>query len=325
MKDIEIYLLSFLTSAAGAWLIMSYGQKMGLLDIPNHRSSHQRIVPKCGGIGILMAFIAACLMMGARAMPALWIPALLSGLLGFWGGDLHKLTAKIRLLLQFCCAATFLLLSGSSSDMLWPIMHLFFMIFIVGTANFYNFMDGIDGIASVTGIIGFLLLSVFIGLNDMDEKYAVMCNVLAISCFGFLGFNFPRAKVFMGDIGSVFLGFVFACMVYMLSETPVDFLVMISFLSTFYFDELFTMLRRLFNHDSLLEPHRKHIYQLLVNELSIKHWKVSVLYGIIQLSVGFSIIHFGGHNIYFILCLYSLYIPIFTIASIMVCKMVAAK
>jgi Fuc2NAc and GlcNAc transferase len=100
----------------------------------------------------------------------------------------------------------------------------------------------------------------------------------------------PKAKVFMGDVGSILLGFVFAAMVVMLSKSFLDFVCLAGFLFPFYADELTTMAVRIRDRENLLRPHRRHIYQLLANEMGIDHWKVSVGYGALQLVVGLSIL-----------------------------------
>ena len=89
----------------------------------------------------------------------------------------------------------------------------------------------------------------------------------------------------MGDVGSIFLGFLFAGIVTILSRNFLDFLCLASFLLPFYADEITTMYIRLSHNESLLKPHRKHLYQILVNELGIAHWKVSIGYGIAQLLI----------------------------------------
>ena len=113
---------------------------------------------------------------------------------------------------------------------------------------------------------------------------------MALSCLGFLPFNLPRARVFIGDVGSIVLGGVFAGLVYLSSHTLLDFLCMTSFLFPFYVDELTTMFVRLRDGENLTQPHRRHIYQLLANERQIPHWRISVGYGFFQLLVGVSVL-----------------------------------
>ncbi|MCL2670354.1 MAG: hypothetical protein FWE89_06680, partial [Syntrophaceae bacterium] len=96
----------------------------------------------------------------------------------------------------------------------------------------------------------------------------------------------PRAKVFMGDVGSILLGFVFAGLAVTLARDFLETICLAAFLFPFYADELTTMAIRLRDRENLLKPHRRHLYQLLVNQLGIAHWKITVLYGVVQLLVG---------------------------------------
>ena len=183
---------------------------------------------------------------------------------------------------------------------------LIWTVFIVGTGNFYNFMDGINGIAGITGIIGFGLLSGYIFMHDGHAVLSTLALCMSLSCLGFLPLNMPTAKVFMGDIGSILLGSVFASLVFLASKTALDFLCMVSFLFTFYADEFATMFVRLRDGENLTQAHRRHIYQLLANEKGIAHWKVSVGFGFLQLAVGVGAIFvkpFGARAVFLVLLL----------------------
>ena len=103
-------------------------------------------------------------------------------------------------------------------------------------------MDGINGIAGLTGLIGFGLMAYFSYFILNTHDIFLMSTVLAAGCIGFLPFNFPRARVFMGDVGSIFLGFVFASFVVKLSTSINVFLCLLMFLSTFYADAVITIL-----------------------------------------------------------------------------------
>jgi len=104
---------------------------------------------------------------------------------------------------------------------------------------------------------------------------------MAWACGGFLPFNLPKDRVFMGDVGSILLGFVYACLVVCFAKTFGDFVVLIGFLFPFYADELVIMYVRIRDGQSLTLPHRRHLYQLIANELNISHWKVSAAFGVL--------------------------------------------
>lgn len=326
MKDfISLSLLSFIVGGFGAWFLMKYGVRIGINDIPNHRSSHSQAIPKGGGIGILLTLVIVSLILSIPM--GFWLPALIMALISFWGGDKHRLSVKERLVLQFCCSMFFLVFFFYSRQVALSTYLLCapISVFIVGTSNFYNFMDGIDGIAGITGVVGFLLLSFYSRISGTGDVYGVLCLALAFSCFGFLCFNVPKAKVFLGDIGSILLGFVFACLTVVLSENIIDFIVIAGFIAPFYLDEISTMIVRIKNGDSLIIAHRKHIYQLLANEAEISHWKISLGYGIVQMMIGLSIIFLKPKGIYFILLAYLVYSIIFAVFSIIIRKRVSSQ
>ncbi|MCK5541124.1 MAG: glycosyltransferase family 4 protein [Desulfobacterales bacterium] len=306
MQNILIVFISFLFGCLGAWIIHKIGYKLGVLDVPNERSSHTKDIPKGGGIGILAAFVFSSIII--KIPITFWVPALVLSIVSFFG-DKVELSVKFRLLIQFICSFIFLInffYSAQVHLLTWFLIFPF-AVFIVGTSNFYNFMDGINGIAGVTGAVGFFLLAFYGYISGAVTNYNVLAIAVVFACTGFLLFNIPKAKVFMGDIGSVLLGFVFACMVVSFSRTLLEFIFLVGFLFPFYADELITMFVRIRNGDSLNIPHRQHIYQLLANEYEIEHWKVSTAYGVIQLAIGMAIIFLQNYS----------YIPV--IALLLMC------
>jgi Fuc2NAc and GlcNAc transferase len=163
-------------------------------------------------------------------------------------------------------------------------------VFVVATANVYNFMDGINGIAAISGLVAFALLAVSGWLRGEPSSWVLLAAVLAASCAGFLPFNFPRARVFMGDVGSVLLGFAFALFAVAWSRDLADLVMFGLFLFPFYADELVSLPPRLRSGDSLTRPHRRHVYQILVNQMARPHWQIAILYAIVQAAVALTAI-----------------------------------
>lgn len=281
------YLMSAILGGSGAWLAGRFGEQLGLLDRPTERSSHYTPTPKGGGIGILTAFILVCL---ATGVPNLfWIPASLISVLGLYC-DRSDLSPKVRIYIQIAAAVVIILGTKKWLGNPWLlIMVPFAAVFVVGTANFYNFMDGINGIAGISGIISFGFLAFFALDSNNYSSFVTLSICMSFACVGFIPFNFPRAKVFMGDVGSVLLGFVFAAMVVLFAKSLTDFICLAAFLFPFYADEVTTMVVRIRDGEKLSQPHRRHLYQLMANELKISHWKVSTGYGLLQLIVGTSV------------------------------------
>ena len=329
MKYLILYIASLVLGGAGAWLISRWGNGFGLLDKANDRSSHEGVVPKGGGIGILTAFFVSSIVL---SMPkSFWIPAVILSLFSLLG-DRVNLSSKLRLAIQFGAAGLFLfgmdhlLFFGLSQDLHYSMKYLVFIltvifmaVYIVGTANYYNFIDGINGIAGITGVIGFGLLAFYASsYPGADYSLVILSICISLSCLGFLPLNMPKAKVFMGDVGSVLLGFVFAAMVVLLSKSFLDFVCLAGFLFPFYADELTTLIVRIRGGDRLTKPHRRHLYQLLANEMRIDHWKVSVGYGLLQLFVGVSILLLKPMGLLVILLLLVAYFSGFSLLSFVV-------
>jgi Fuc2NAc and GlcNAc transferase len=314
-----IYILSICLSVVGAWLVGRYGHRLELLATPNERSSHRVVTPKGGGIGILAGFFVCALLMKVSIF--LWTPAVLLSVISFVG-DRYHLAPIIRLLFQF--AGSFIFLFGLWN--VYPLSSAGYLIiiplsvYIVGTTNYFNFMDGINGIAGIAGFVGFGLLAMFAHGKEIDSAMEVVSVALSLGCLAFLPFNLPKARVFMGDVGSILLGFVFATIAIMLADSLLELLCLSLFLFPFYADETTTELIRLRDGEKLWTPHRRHLYQILVNEYSIAHWKVSLGYGLVQLFVGASILYFLKLGMPIVLPMFFLYFVSFSVISLILRK-----
>jgi Fuc2NAc and GlcNAc transferase len=280
-----IFVLSgFFLGAAGAWAISRLAPRLGLIDEPESRSSHARPTPRGGGIGI---WLVVALGGGTGLLSP--VPALagwLVGMVSLWD-DLRPLSAWLRLASQLGLAAVALVFvwqDPSPAIMFWLVPGV---LFVAGTANFFNFMDGINGIAACSGLVAFTLLALFAALSGADAGMMWFCGAMAAACAGFLPFNVPKARVFMGDVGSVTLGFLFALCTISLAGSWPDFVCMAFFLFPFYADTLTTLFVRWRDGERLSQAHRRHLYQLLANEYGLPHWLVCLVYAIVQCVCGF--------------------------------------
>jgi Fuc2NAc and GlcNAc transferase len=308
-----LYLVSIVLGGLGAQLVSRYGNRVGLSDLPNKRSSHHIPTPKGGGIGIFATFLAVSLVL--HISPFFWVPIAAVSLIGLYG-DRVDLSPKIRLLVQFAGALT-LILGGRSFSQGWGLFLIpLWAIYIVGTANFYNFMDGINGIAGITGIIAFSLLAVFAYSTKMTMPLVILPACIFLSCAGFLPFNIPKAKAFIGDVGSYFLGFTFASFVFLFSKNFLDLICLASFLFPFYADELTTMAIRIRDGENLFNAHRRHLYQILVNERRFPHWSTAIAYGILQVLIGGTVLALRSHGIFAVLSFVLFCFFAFTLVSI---------
>jgi Fuc2NAc and GlcNAc transferase len=266
-----------LSSIILTYSLRAYAQQRQLLDIPNERSSHSLPTPKGGGIAIVLVFIAVAsyLYFFAELSTDLFLlllcvlPVSIVSLLD----DIFILSAKIRLLVQSISALFALyILGGVSSinlglisiDGLW--INIVAFISILWFTNLYNFLDGLDGYAAAEAV--FVGVSVYILFQNELGLY------LALASLGFLVFNWPKASLFMGDVGSAPIGFIFAIlMLYDAGDS--NFLTWIILLSLFWFDATITLFRRFMNKEKLSQAHKKHMYQRL-NQAGWSHQKVLI-------------------------------------------------
>jgi Fuc2NAc and GlcNAc transferase len=267
---IVVVLLSLVLTGA----LRRYALSRSIMDIPNARSSHSVATPRGGGVAIVLAFLL-CLpvlgylnLVGLEVLIGLGCAAALIAIIGFMDDHGH-IAARWRLLGHFCAAtwALFWLgglpplqLMGVSVDFGW-VGHILAAFYLVWMLNLYNFMDGIDGIASVEAIFacfGACLLYWFVGLPQLIW----LPFLLAMSVIGFLFWNFPPARIFMGDAGSGFLGIVLGIISIQAAWTSSQlFWSWLILVGVFVVDATYTLARRLMRGDKIYEAHRSHAYQ----------------------------------------------------------------
>ena len=268
---VSIATLAGIVSFGFCWLLTRAGGIM--LDNPGRRSLHDKPIPKGGGVGIILGVIAAFLFFSGFSAQVKWIVTLgiTLGLFSFLD-DLYNLSPLIRLIVQGVLGAT-LITQGVWSQHLpfpnmswpWPWMGVIFSwLLLVWMVNLYNFMDGMDGFAGCMAVIGFGGLSI-LGWQAGDLEYFIVCLVIVVSTAGFLLFNFPPARLFMGDVGSTALGFWAAGMILWGDKKGIFPLwVGLLIFSPFIVDATFTLFRRLFKGEKIWQAHRSHCYQRLV-------------------------------------------------------------
>jgi len=277
------------------WVLRRYALKRSLLDIPNARSSHSAPTPRGGGVAIVITFLLAVgLLAVAQLVSWTSLAALLGSgafvaLVGFLDDHGH-IAARWRLLTHFFAAiwvlawlggAPPLIVFGTTFDLSWTGVGLA-SVYLVWLLNLYNFMDGIDGIASVEAIsvcLGGYLLYMLTG----QFALATLPLVLGVSVAGFLCWNFPPARIFMGDAGSGFLGIALGTLSLQAGwVAPELFWSWLILLGVFVCDATFTLIRRLMRGDKVYEAHRSHAYQYASRQFG-RHLPVTVAVGAINL------------------------------------------
>ena len=229
-----------------------------VLDIPNERSLHERPTPRTGGIGLMLA-AALTVLVFAAGPRAIVVPALCLAAV-FLIDDVRGLPVLPRFLAQFAAAIWFLAASGPYGWLLFPLL----MLGIVWSSNLYNFMDGSNGLAGGMAVIGFAAYALAANAAG-DAEIALLAAVVAGASAGFLVWNFDPARIFLGDAGSIPLGFLAAAIgVLGWSRGLWPFWFPALVFSTFIVDSGLTLAKRLVHRENPFQAHRSHYYQRLI-------------------------------------------------------------
>ena len=276
------YLIIIVLLFLAELLYFKIADRCNIIDKPNERSSHSRITLRGGGIIFYIGALAYFLTSGLEYpwfMLALTLVAFIS-----FVDDVHSVSQRVRLVCQFSAMALMFYQWGLFGWSWWWILAA--LIVCTGIINAYNFMDGINGI---TGGYSLVILAVLAYVNRtmvtfVEEGliYTMLCAV-GVFCF----FNFRRrAKCFAGDVGSVSIAFVLLFLIGKLVMVTEDF-SWIVLLVVYGVDSVLTIVHRLMLHENIGLPHRKHLYQIMANELKIPHVVVSLVYMVVQAAVMF--------------------------------------
>lgn len=254
-------------------LLTEWAHRRAFLDVPNHRSSHAVATPRIGGVAIVLSVLSGAAVLhliGAglgRDTTVVLAGAVAIAVLGLLD-DFRQLPALARLVVQTAIAAGVVTTIGSAPLPWLPLdgwaASMVTVLWIVTLTNAYNFMDGIDGIAGAQALVGGLGWTA-VGILVGSPALAAMGLLLAAASSGFLLHNWHPARVFMGDAGSGFFGFLFAALPLLAPPGRVSVVwCAVLLMWPFLFDTGFTLLRRASRGENVLTAHRSHIYQRLV-------------------------------------------------------------
>lgn len=286
-------LVSFAISIATLVLLTRGRMARLAIDKPNERSLHEKPVPRTGGVAILCGIMGGWAFLGPPAMPVL--ASLLILVAVSFLDDLYSLPVPVRFGAHFLAAGSF------AFFYLFPSIGLA-GIFAAATAivwmiNLYNFMDGSDGLAGGMALFGFGFYGVAAFLAG-DDYFSLLNMTIAMSAGAFLFFNFHPARIFMGDSGSIPLGFLaaaFGLLGWENGDWP--FWFPLAIFSPFIMDATITLLRRLFRGERIWQAHREHYYQRLIR-MGLGHGRLALLEYVLMLAIGisslFAIRHAGG-------------------------------
>lgn len=286
--DYWIYFLIFLASFLLTAIFRSYAIKKSILDVPNERSSHCSPTPRGGGVAIVITFMMLLIYAYLiRAIPfthfiCFSLVGLFVAAIGFMD-DRNNLPARWRLLGHFLAAVWGLFWLGGLPYLeffgievqLGAVGYVLAVLYLVWMLNLYNFMDGIDGLASLEAICvcgGMCIAYLLVGVYEL----IVLPLSLAMAVMGFLFWNFPPAKIFMGDAGSSFLGILLGLLSLQAAWHSPKFLwCWLILLGVFIVDATVTLCCRFFRGAKIYEAHRSHAYQFASRRFG-KHLPVSL-------------------------------------------------
>ena len=269
--------------------------RVGAVDVPKDgRRMHDHPIPRMGGLAIFFGFLLSVLVFLPLTLPlrGMLLGAVVIVILGIFD-DIYALGAKLKLAVQICAALIAVLMGNRifllsnpnifSSDPFWELGWLSIpisVLWIVGITNAVNLIDGLDGLACGVSTISSMTLLV-IALTVAEPSIAILTAALAGGCLGFLPYNLNPAKIFMGDTGSTFLGFVLAVVsiqglfkLYAIMSFAVPFLV----LALPIFDTCFAILRRVSHGQSPMTPDRGHLHHRLIDMGFSQKQSVAIAY-----------------------------------------------
>ena len=271
-------------------------RRLRVFDIPNERSSHSFPTPRGGGLAIVVGFLIGVLLIQiiGTAVPIrsqyfwgfMFSLFLIAGV-SFYDDIQHR-GIKVKLVTQLV-SILIVMAAGNVIDVVrlpwlgevqaFIVLYPLTLVWLLGLTNAYNFMDGLDGMAASTAVVACGFFS-YIAFREGSHFAYLVSLVLGAATLGFLVFNWSPAKIFMGDVGSTFLGFSFATLAIVAARYDhghTSLFVMPLLLFHFIFDSIFTLVRRLRNGDDVFQGHRTHLYQLM-NRLGYSHKAVALIY-----------------------------------------------
>lgn len=288
------YLIIFVLLLAAELVYFRIADKCNIIDKPNERSSHSTIVLRGGGIIFLI---------GAWVWSAFFgfeYPWFLAGLTLVAGvsfvDDIHSLPDSIRLVAQLVAAAMVFYQMGILHWSMWWVI-VIALVVCVGATNVINFMDGINGITAGYSLAVLFPLAVVNIDNSYMEQSLIVSTILSLLVFCIFNFR-PKgkAKCFAGDVGSIGIAFI---LLFMLGNVIIKTgdITWLIFLLVYGVDGCLTIMHRIMLHENLGEAHRKHVYQIMANELKIGHVKVTLLYMAMQLIVSLGFVYLCPNTI----------------------------
>jgi UDP-N-acetylmuramyl pentapeptide phosphotransferase/UDP-N-acetylglucosamine-1-phosphate transferase len=258
------------------------------MDHPGERHSHDRPTPRGGGAGVVLAIVVATYLFSPQTLPPDW-PTLMApcagalALLGWWD-DHRSPGAALRFAVQAAVSLLLIVLAIRAGWLQGAWLPLAGLLFLLWMTNLFNFMDGSNGMAGLQGVFAGGAMA-WLFLQAGDGASALLALLLAAACLGFLPWNFPRARVFMGDVGSLFLGFsIAALLLYGVGKGALTIPSALLVMALFVADATLTLIARVMKGERWYNAHRQHLYQRLIAH-GWPHTRVAAFYQAVNLAL----------------------------------------
>ena len=274
-----IVFFTFVLSLGLTYLVRQFALSKNIIDTPNERSSHTIPTPRGGGLAIVLSFYLSLVVIFALGELK---PDIFYGILGLASiaiigfiDDHDHIPARYRLIVHFAAAGWAcywlgIIPWGAESDFLFYVLIGITLFYLVWLLNLYNFMDGIDGIATVEALSVLFGVTVILFLSGHQGNLLLLMIFMAALC-GFLIWNWPPAKIFMGDVGSAFIGILIGALsLVTANDGSLNFFIWLILLAVFITDATYTLLVRLIRGEKVYEAHRSHAYQFLSRQYGHK-------------------------------------------------------
>lgn len=272
-----ISLVAFLISLLSMPIIIKFSTKFNIFDYQDARKIHSGNISRLGGVGIAISFFvctAVYFLITDASLFIEYLPIISAGLIIFVFGfidDIVTLRAIVKLLIQIV-ATCLVIFSGNRFTQIGPwqipsaLSYIFTFCWVIGVVNAFNLIDGLDGLCGSLAFTTTLTLGIIYTLSG--NNISVICFILAASILGFLCFNWPPAKLFMGDCGSQFLGFMLATLPLIPADSVIEFnkfLIIASVAAFPIFDTIAAIWRRIRDKRPIMSPDKSHLHHKLLN------------------------------------------------------------
>lgn len=308
-----LYLITYFLVFILTYFVKVIAQNKMIIDVPNERSSHTIPTPRGGGLAIISVWflMLTYLFFYDNLNKELYLTLLTGILIAIISliDDIYTIKSLPRLLIQIITAIIVIYITDGIKFIdlgFYTIENPYFLklisfVGIIWFVNLFNFIDGIDGYVS----LGTILIA--LGLYYFSKENVIL--LFAITIFGFLPWNWQKAKIFMGDIGSTVLGFtIVVFLIYLNNKSELNILYGLMLTSVFWFDTTFTITKRLINKENIGKPHKKHAYQRFVRH-GFSHQKVSLFAACIKVLLFLLVLGMHYYNLHeYVLVLFLLVI-----------------